>query len=81
MLPKMRYAKLAENRGYKLSIDMFKNGFIHRVKVGVSRPYAEMLEGREDYLPFYDEDEAYIESDSDFEEVGGKRKEEERDEI
>ena len=62
---------------------MFKNGFIHRVKVRVSRPYAEMIEGREDYVPFFDEDEAYIESDSDFEDVVGKRilKEEEREEM
>ena len=73
MLPKMRYTKLADQKGFKLSIDMFNNGFIHRVKFEVSRPYAEMLQDSKGYIPFYDENEDYIESDNDCEEVIGKR--------
>jgi hypothetical protein len=45
---------------------MFKNGFIHRMKTNLTRPYAvERANGKIDE-PFYDSNDDYIDSDDDF---------------
>ena len=52
---------------------MFKNGFVHRVKANVSRPYAVDPNEKFSGEIFYDDSDNYVNSDSDFDDVVGKR--------
>lgn len=73
LLPKIKYQQLSTAKGYRLSIDMFKNGFIHRIKVGVSRPVVTEPRTHSNYEEFYNSDDEYVNSDTDFDDVVGKR--------
>lgn len=53
---------------------MFKNGFIHRVKTEISRPYAVDPNHETVDEPFYDSNDDYVNSDSDYDEHSRKKK-------